>query len=253
MNTTGEIVTLNNIWMRYDGIVVLEDISLSVNHGDFMGIIGPNGGGKTTLLKIMLGLITPTRGTVIYPGHTLEQGRKLTGYVSQHNLFDRDFPASVWDVAIMGRCKNTGLIKRYSKKDKEVTAEALNTVGMIDLKDRQMGKLSGGEQQRVFIARALATEPQLLLLDEPTASVDTTTQTDFYELLERLKADISIVIVSHDISAISIYVDKMACLNRQLFYHGIAEISPEVLEATYKCPVQMIAHGHVPHRVLKEH
>ena len=253
MNTTDEIVTLKNIWMRYDGITVLEDVNLSINHGDFLGIIGPNGGGKTTLLKIILGLLKPTQGQVTYPGHTLEQGHKLTGYVSQHNLFDRDFPASVWEVAIMGRCKNTGLFKRYSKEDKAATTQALDTVGMLDLKNRQMGKLSGGEQQRVFIARALATEPELLLLDEPTASVDTTTQTEFYELLENLKQNISIVIVSHDISAISIYVDKIACLNVQLHYHGSTEISPEVLEATYKCPVQMIAHGHVPHRVLKEH
>jgi len=252
-NSNNAIVKLENIWMRYDGVTVLEDINLSINHGDFLGIIGPNGGGKTTLLKVMLGLIKPTQGQVTYPGHTLEQGRKLTGYVSQHNLFDRDFPASVWDVAIIGRCKSTGLLKRYSKADKKATEQALDTVGMIDLKDRQMGKLSGGEQQRVFIARALATEPELLLLDEPTASVDTTTQTDFYELLENLKQDISIAIVSHDLSAISIYVDKIACLNVQLYYHGSTEIGPEVLEATYKCPVQVIAHGHVPHRVLKEH
>jgi len=145
------------------------------------------------------------------------------------------------------------MFRRYSKPDKEISAHALDTVSMIDLKDRQMGKLSGGEQQRVFIARALATEPELLILDEPTASVDTTTQTEFYELLQSLKQDISIVIVTHDLSAISIYVDKIACLNVQLHYHGSTELSPEVLEATYKCPVQMIAHGHVPHRVLKEH
>jgi zinc transport system ATP-binding protein len=126
-------------------------------------------------------------------------------------------------------------------------------MGMLDYKNRQVGKLSGGEQQRVFIARALVSEPRLLLLDEPTASVDPTMQTEFYELLERLKEQMAIVLLSHDISAISIYVDKIACLNRQLFYHGSKEIGPEVLEATYKCPVQMIAHGTVPHRVLREH
>ena len=248
-----ELVKLENIWMSYGSIIVLEDINLSIYRGDFLGIIGPNGGGKTTLLKIALGLLEPTRGKVTYPGYTLEQGRRTVGYVSQHNLFDRDFPASVWDVAIMGRCKNTGLFKRYSKVDKEITAEALQTVGMFSYRDRQMGRLSGGQQQRVFIARALATQPELLLLDEPTASVDTTTQTEFYELLLRLKERMAIVIVSHDLSAISIYVDTIACLNRQLFYHGSTEITAEILEATYKCPVQVIAHGEVPHRVLKEH
>jgi zinc transport system ATP-binding protein len=124
---------------------------------------------------------------------------------------------------------------------------------MLDHKDHQMGKLSGGEQQRVLIARALVSEPKLLLLDEPTASVDSTMQTEFYELLDRLKHRMAIVLVSHDISAVSVYVDKIACLNRQLFHHGSPEIEAEVLEATYKCPVQMIAHGTVPHRVLKEH
>jgi zinc transport system ATP-binding protein len=253
VNLTDEIVSLENIWMQYNDIPVLENINLTINHSDFLGIIGPNGGGKTTLLKIMLGLIKPTRGAVIYPGCTLKQGRSLVGYVSQHNVFDRDFPASVWDVAITGRHRAAGLFKRYSKEDKEIAAQALKTVGMLVHKGRQMGKLSGGEQQRVFIARALATEPKLLLLDEPTASVDTAVQTEFYELLEQLKEHMAIVIVSHDLSAISIYVDKIACLNVQLHYHGSTEISPDILEATYKCPVQMIAHGDHPHRVLKGH
>jgi zinc transport system ATP-binding protein len=253
VNQTDGIISLENIWMQYNDIPVLEDINLAIHHGDFLGIIGPNGGGKTTLLKIMLGLIKPTRGTVTYPGHTLEQGRSLVGYVSQHNLFDRDFPASVWDVAITGRYRAAGLFKRYSKQDKEITTHVLKTVGMLDHKGSQMGELSGGEQQRVFIARALATEPKLLLLDEPTASVDTAVQTEFYELLEQLKERMAIVIVSHDLSAISIYVDKIACLNVQLYYHGSTEISPDILEATYKCPVQMIAHGDHPHRVLKGH
>jgi zinc transport system ATP-binding protein len=130
-----------------------------------------------------------------------------------------------------------------------MAVEALKTVGMLQYQHRQVGRLSGGEQQRVFIARALVSQPKLLLLDEPTASVDSTMQTEFYELLEKLKQEMAIVMVSHDLSAVSIYVDKIACLNRRLFYHGSKEIEPEVLEATYKCPIQMIAHGAVPHRV----
>jgi len=248
-----EVVRLEDVWVQYNGVPILEGINLAIEQDDFLGIIGPNGGGKTTLLKIILGLISPSRGKVSVLGKPPEKSRSKIGYVPQHNLFDRDFPISVGDVVLMGRYGKSGLFRRYSSEDRRATQDALQTVGMLDYKERQMGKLSGGELQRIFIARALVAEPKLLLLDEPTASVDPAMQTEFYELLEKLKKRMAIVLVSHDISAVSIYVDKLACLNRQLHYHGSKEITPEILEATYKCPVQMIAHGLVPHRVLKEH
>lgn len=248
-----EVVKLEDVWVFYDGMPALEGVNLSINQGDFLGIIGPNGGGKTTLLKVILGLVKPSRGRVKVLGTSPDRGRRSVGYVSQYSLFDRDFPISVWDVVLMGRLERAGLFKRYGEGDRTAAIQTLQTVGMLDLKDQQIGKLSGGQLQRVFIARALLTEPRLLLLDEPMASVDTVMQTEFYELLERLKQRMAIVLVSHDIGAVSVYVDKIACLNHQLFYHGSKEISPEVLEATYKCPVQMIAHGAVPHRVLREH
>jgi zinc transport system ATP-binding protein len=251
--TTTEVVRLDNAWVRYDGMVVLEDISLVVEQGDFLGIIGPNGGGKTTLLKVILGLVKLAQGRVSVLGQPPEKNHRHIGYIPQYNLFDRNFPISVRDTVLMGCNGTTGLLKRYSREDKKRTQEALETVGMLSHQDHQIGKLSGGEQQRVFIARALVSQPKLLLLDEPAASVDSAMQTGFYELLVKLKKEMTIIMVSHDISAVSIYVDKIACLNRQLFYHGSKEIGPEVLEATYKCPVQMIAHGTVPHRVLKEH
>ena len=248
-----EVVKLEDVWVFYDGMPALEGVNLSINQDDFLGIIGPNGGGKTTLLKVILGLVKPSRGKVKVLGTSPDRGRRSVGYVSQYSLFDRDFPISVWDVVLMGRLERAGLFKRYGEGDRTAAIQTLQTVGMLDLKDQQIGKLSGGQLQRVFIARALLTEPRLLLLDEPMASVDTVMQTEFYELLERLKQRMAIVLVSHDIGAVSVYVDKIACLNHQLFYHGSKEISPEVLEATYKCPVQMIAHGTVPHRVLREH
>jgi len=247
------VVRLDDVWVHYDGVPVLEGINLSVEPHDFLGIIGPNGGGKTTLLKVILGLIKPSHGKVSVLGQTPEKGRKLIGYISQYNLFDRDFPISVLDVVLMGRYGGTGLFRRYSEEDKRIANEALKTAEMLDYKDRQVGRLSGGEQQRVFIARALATDPKLLLLDEPMTSIDSTMQAEFYELLDSLKQRMAIVLVSHDISAVSIYVDKIACLNRQLFYHGSKEVSAEALEKTYHCPIQLIAHGVVPHRVLKEH
>lgn len=247
-----EIVKLEDVWVHYDSVPALEGINLSINQDDFLGIIGPNGGGKTTLLKIILGLVKPSQGRVRILGASPERGRKFVGYVPQYSLFDRDFPISVWDVVLMGRLGQAGLFKRYSKEDRKAAVDALQGVEMLEFKDRQIGKLSGGQQQRVLFARALVTKPKLLLLDEPMASVDTPMQTGLYELMERLKHEMAIVLVSHDISAVSIYVDKIACLNRQLFYHSSKEISAEELEATYQCPVELIAHG-VPHRVLKEH
>jgi len=249
---TNEVVSLEDVWVHYDGVPVLEGVNLSINQDDFLGIIGPNGGGKTTLLKVILGLVKPSQGRVRVLGVTPTRGRRFIGYVSQHSLFDRDFPISVWDVVLMGRSGQVGLLNRYSEEDRDKARQALETVEMQDYRERQIGKLSGGQQQRVFIARALATEPKVLLLDEPMASVDPVMQTEFYELLERLKQRMAIVMVSHDISAVSIYVDKIACLNRQLFYHHSKEIGADDLEAVYQCPVELIAHG-VPHRVLKEH
>ena len=248
-----EVVKLDDVWVRYDGVPVLEAINLTIGDGDFLGIIGPNGGGKTTLLKVILGLIKPNQGSVRVLGKPPEKSRGRIGYVPQHNLFDRDFPISVWEVVLMGRVGHAGLLKRYGSNDRQAAAEALDTVGMLHHKGQQMGKLSGGELQRVLIARALVAEPRLLLLDEPTASVDPAMQTEFYELLETLKQRMAVVLVSHDISAVSVYVDEIACLNIQLYHHGSKELTPEILEATYKCPVQMIAHGEFPHRVLKEH
>jgi len=251
-NMSKEIVKLEDVWVHYDGVPALEGVNLSINQDDFLGIIGPNGGGKTTLLKTILGLAKPSRGKIRVMGSTPERGRKFVGYVPQYSLFDRDFPISVWDVVLMGRLGQAGLLKRYSNEDRRAAIQSLQRVEMLYFKDRQIGKLSGGEQQRVFIARTLVTEPKLLLLDEPMASIDMPMQMGFYELLGELKQEMAIVLVSHDISAVSIHVDKIACLNRRLFYHDSKEIAAEDLEATYQCPVEMIAHG-VPHRILREH
>jgi zinc transport system ATP-binding protein len=248
-----EVVRLQNIWVSYGDVPALEDVTLSIFQHDFLGIIGPNGGGKSTLLKVLLGLVKPDSGSVSVFGKTPEQARSRIGYVSQRPAFDLDFPASVLDVVTMGRYGKAGLVHHYSREDRAAVEKALVRVGMEGCRDKQIGRLSGGQQQRIFVARALVAAPELLLLDEPTASIDPTMQTEFYELLAELKRGLTIVMVSHDVGAISVYVDKIACLNRQLYYHGSKEITPEVLEATYKCPVQLITHGTVPHRVLKEH
>ncbi|MDP6043378.1 MAG: ABC transporter ATP-binding protein [Dehalococcoidales bacterium] len=248
-----ELVKLDDIWVHYDDAPTLEGINLSVKSSGFLGIIGPNGGGKTTLLKVILGLVKPTHGRVSVMGGNPEHGRKFIGYIPQYNLFDPEFPISVFEVVLMGRYGRTGLFRHYREEDKKAAMTALKTVDMLDYKDRQIGRLSSGEQQRIFIARALATSPKLLLLDEPTTSIDPAMQVGFYELLDKLKHGMAIIMVSHDICAVSIYVDEIACLNHQLFYHGSKEVSAEDLAKTYQCPVQLIAHGFIPHRVLKEH
>ncbi|MFH1651814.1 MAG: ABC transporter ATP-binding protein, partial [Chloroflexota bacterium] len=166
-----ELVRLEDVWVYYDGALVLEGVNLKVVPGDFIAVIGPNGGGKTTLLKVILGLVKPERGRVSVLGRPPARSRRYIGYVPQHNLFDSDFPISVWDTVLLGRYGRVGLGRRYRPEDRQAVAKALETVGMLAARERQVGKLSGGEKQRVFIARALVTEPRLLLLDEPTASV----------------------------------------------------------------------------------
>ena len=246
-----EVIGLRDVWVYHDGLPVLEDVTISIHRHDFLGIIGPNGGGKTTLLKVMLGLITPERGEVKVLGGDPERNRRHIGYVPQHSLFDHDFPISVMDVVLTGRAGQR-LFRRYTDQDRKLAYDTLKMVDMLPFAKRPIGKLSGGERQRIFIARALVTEPEVLLLDEPTAGIDAHIQTEFYEILEKLKEKMAIVMVSHDLTAISIYVDKIACLNRRLFYHNSKELTSYDLEAAYQCPVEFIAHG-LPHRVLKEH
>jgi zinc transport system ATP-binding protein len=248
-----EIVKLENISASYNALPVLTGINLTIFRNDFLGIIGPNGGGKTTLLKIILGLVRPDSGSVRILGSSAEKNRRSIGYVPQYTGFDQAFPINVHDVVLMGRYSKRGILHYFNKADRQSVDDALEKVAMNTYRNKQIGQLSGGQQQRVFIARALVTEPELLLLDEPTAGIDAAMQTEFYEILEELKKEMAIVMVSHDISAVSVYVNKIACLNQQLFYHGSKEISQEILEATYKCPVHMIAHGDIPHTVLKGH
>lgn len=244
-------IEVKNLYVSFDGNPALEDINLTVERGDYLGIIGPNGGGKSTLLRSILGLITPDSGQIMVMGHPVQENHHQVGYVPQHVLFDRYFPIRVGEVVLMGRLgKRKG--RFYSRQDRRIADEALERVGMIHLRQRQIGELSGGERQRVLVARALATEPSVLLLDEPTASVDPGFQVTFYELLAELNENMTIILVSHDISAVSRYVKRLACLNGRLYCSDSVEITPEMVEEMYHCPVDLIAHG-IPHRVLPPH
>jgi zinc transport system ATP-binding protein len=247
-----EVIAVRHVWAGYERERVLEDVNLSVYEGDFVGLIGPNGGGKTTLLRVLLGLLLPMRGEVRVLGLPVKEGRQAIGYVPQVIAFDSEFPVSVWDVARMGRVGHRGLLRRYMAEDDAIVADALRQVELFDLRHRPIGDLSGGQRQRVYIARALATQPEILLLDEPTSSVDPQVSSNIYELLRRLNNRVTILLVSHDMSAISSYVKTVGCLNRRLFYHGEQKITAEMLELAYQCPIDLIAHG-VPHRVFSTH
>lgn len=246
------VISLEQVWAGYPQTPVLEDINLDVQALDFIGLIGPNGGGKTTLLKVLLGLVQPQRGSVKILDRPVAQGRRYIGYVPQLLELDRDFPIQVWDVVSMGRLGKRKLFQRYSRKDKDIVRRSLAQVGMADKGDRPIGELSGGERQRVYIARALASEPQILLLDEPTANVDSHVQNSIYELLKDLNKYMTIMMISHDLGAISSYVKTVGCLNRRLHYHHDRLITPTMIEQTYQCPVDLIAHG-IPHRVFPDH
>lgn len=246
-------VKIQDLSAGYNDEDVLKDIDFTIEKDDFIGLIGPNGGGKTTLLKVILGLIKPRKGQVSIMGKSPQRGRRHVGYVPQFAVFDSHFPISVWDVVRMGRLGPDRLFKPFSDEDNRIVEERLEWVAMLEKKDQHLSELSGGQRQRVYIARALATKPALLLLDEPTISVDVEARTQIYDLLHEINQHgVTILLVSHDLNVISRYVKSIGCLNRTLHYHGEKEITPEMLREGYNCPVDLIAHG-LPHRVLGHH
>ena len=246
-------VELKNISVKYGDLDALKNINIQVPEGAFLGIIGPNGGGKTTLLKVVLGLIDPVEGEVKIFGHSLGQAVDQIGYVPQVSNFDRSFPISVLDVVLMARLGGkVRFFHQYKKEDKKKAETVLNQLNLLHLKDRQIGKLSGGQLQRVLIARGLAIEPEILLLDEPTASVDASSSSQIYELLKELNEKKTIIVVTHDMAAVSSYFDSLACLNEKLYHHGDKHLDRETTEQVFGCPVDLIAHGH-PHHVFSPH
>jgi len=220
----GVLVDIEDAWVRFGDKWVLKSIYLKCYEGEILGIVGPNGGGKSTLLKLILGLIKPEKGSVLLFGRKPgKQSRLNVGYLPQISHAERSFPVTALDVVVMGLYQQMGLIHRLLNRHKQAALEKLEQVGMAEHADKPFGVLSGGQQQRIQIARALVSRPKLLVLDEPSTGVDSVGQEDFYELLAGLRDSqerISVIMVSHDIGVVTSHADRVACLNREIHYHG---------------------------------
>ncbi len=244
------LIELKGVNASYNGDPVLEDVNLKIREGDFIGVIGPNGGGKTTLLKVILGLIKPVSGEIVFNIDKIR--RNMIGYLPQIAEGDNNFPVAVRDVVLSGLMIIKGHNARMNREDRIKADIVLKELGIYHLRNKSLNNLSGGELQRVYLCRALIGSPKLLLLDEPGNFVDTSFEQGFYDKLKELNKTVTLMMVSHDVGTISAFVKSFACVNRKLHFHDSGRITTEQLKA-YDCPIQLIAHGDVPHTVLKTH
>jgi zinc transport system ATP-binding protein len=232
-----EILKIDNLSYKYNKINVLENINLSIKDDDFLAIIGPNGGGKSTLLKLILGLLKPQDGSIV---KNIKNSK--IGYVPQNTNLNIDFPITALEVVLMGHISSKKKIFGYSKEDISCAMSSLQKVGMADFANSKIGDLSGGQRQRVFIARALCSSPKVMLLDEPTASIDVKGQNEIYELLKELNKSICIVVVSHDISVLLNYAKNVAHINKNLVYHSLDNIQKNVdTQNDHLCEVELLS------------
>lgn len=241
------LIEIKNLTIGYESQKVLDNVNLTIHSNDFIGVIGPNGGGKTTLIKAILGLLSGWSGSIT---SNLDQSKM--GYLPQQNPFDKEFPITVKEVVLSGLAGKKGLFKKYTQSDFHRAEELLKQAGVVALKNKSIGKLSGGQMQRTLLCRALINEPELLILDEPSTFVDNQFEKELFEWLKKLNEKIAILMVSHDIGTISSHVKTIACVNYHLHYHTSNKITAEQL-AHYNCPIQIISHGTVPHQVLATH
>jgi len=258
MRTKPTLIEMKDVSFAYHQRTVLKHVNLSVHQKDYIAIIGPNGGGKTTLLKLILGLLKPDSGSIVVQGQTPQKASHVIGYVPQEVYNNQHFPISVLDIVQMGALSPKKHLFWHRNNNKQKALEILERLNMSEYAKNNVRSLSGGQRQRVYIARALMTDPEILLLDEPTTGIDSRGQIDFYHLLEELNNTLTIVMVSHDMVAISRHVKSVACVNRSVYYHEQSEISKATIQNMYpnemgnECPIELIAHG-MPHRVLQHH
>ena len=259
---------INDLWFAYGGPRVLDQVNLTLPAGEFLAVLGPNGGGKSTLLRLLLGLVRPGGGVVRVLGQEPGQAGGRIGYLPQFTSVSKSFPITVLGAVALGlvrpgfsglACLGRWLDPAARRAEREAARSALARVGLADHAGRRLSDLSGGQRQRVFIARAIVSGPELLLLDEPTASVDGKSRYELMALLAELNRDMTIVMVSHDMSTVDGCVTSIACVNKSLHHHAESRLTPEIfaqaagVDLRASCPVELVAHGPVPHRVLLDH
>lgn len=245
------IVSLRGVGVKYDNYVALEDVSLDIFSDDFLGIIGPNGGGKTTLIKSILGTL-PHSGSIDLSPALFDGKKRLIGYLPQRSDFDTTFPISVLEVVVSGLQADKGFFGRYTRNDYDKAMQLLEMAGIGDVAHKQIGEISGGQLQRALLCRAIIVEPRLLILDEPANFVDNRFENELYTLLHKLNERMAIVMVSHDIGTITSVVKNIVCVNRTVHRHDSNIITQEQLD-NYCCPIQIVSHGTVAHTVLPHH
>lgn len=242
MNNT--VIELEDVTFSFGGLAAVQNVNLKVEAEEFLGIVGPNAGGKSTLLKLILGLLEPQKGCIRVLGRVPAEASRSVGYVPQYPSFPRDFPISVEQTVLMGRLGSGPVTGGYRRADREASRHFMDEVEIGELGPRQIGTLSGGQLQRVLLARALVGEPQILILDEPTANIDQRLESDIFDLLKLLNERMAILVVSHDVAFISSYVNRVACLNRTLVCHHTDAIDGQVIQELYGEEVRMVAHRH---------
>ena len=266
------LIEIKNLSAGYDSRTVLRNVDLTVYDRDFLGIIGPNGGGKTTLIKCILGLLKPTTGEILYRVTTASNNNPAfldnsatnsqfstlnsqfsMGYLPQYNSIDRKFPITVEEVILSGLSSQKSLISRFTATHREKARQVIARMGLEGLEKRAIGALSGGQLQRALLGRAIISDPALVVLDEPSTYIDKRFEARLYELLAEINHDCAIILVSHDIGTVLQQVKSIACVNETLDYHPDTGVSEEWLERNFNCPIELLGHGALPHRILAEH
>ncbi|MDO4164369.1 MAG: metal ABC transporter ATP-binding protein [Bacteroides sp.] len=249
--SSAPIIEIKNLSAAYDGRTVLHDVNLNLYKHDFLGIIGPNGGGKTTLIKCILGLLKPTGGEIIFhPAHA----PMSIGYLPQYNSIDRKFPITVEEVILSGLSSQKSLTSRFTAEHRTKAKAVIARMGLEGMEHRPIGALSGGQMQRALLGRAIISDPEVVILDEPSTYIDKRFEARLYELLTEINKECAIILVSHDIGTILQQVKSVACVNETLDYHPSTEcVTGEWLERNFNCPIELLGHGTLPHRILGEH